>query len=62
MLYRSIPPLKEYILVEAQSIHVEQSAINKEGYWQLKEYSSQEDQLMLESLNVKLLLRDIYDR
>jgi Uma2 family endonuclease len=62
MLYRSIPTLKEYILVEAESIHVEQFAINKEGFWQLKEYSSQEDQLMLESLNVKLLVRDIYDR
>lgn len=62
MLYRAIPTLKEYILVEAESIHVEQFAINKEGLWQLKEFSSQNDQLMLESLNVNLLLRDIYDR
>lgn len=62
MLYRAIPTLREYILVEAESIHVEQFAINKEGLWQLKEYSSQEDQLMLESFNVKLLLSDIYDR
>src|ERR1039457_5155967 len=36
MLYRSIPTLKEYILVEAESIHVEQFEINKEGFWQLK--------------------------
>src|ERR1035441_7396936 len=62
MLYKSIPTLKEYILVEAESIHVEQFAINKEGFWQLKEYSSQEDQLMLESLNVKLDRRSVYDR
>ena len=62
MLYRAIPTLKEYILVEAESIHVEQFAINKEGLWQLKEFSSENDQLMLESVNVNLLLRDIYDR
>ena len=40
MLYRAIPTLKEYILVEAESIHVEQFAINKEGLWQLKEFSN----------------------
>ena len=62
MLYRAIPTLKEYILVEAESIHVEQFAINKEGLWQLKEFSSQDDQLMLESINVNLILKDIYDR
>jgi Uma2 family endonuclease len=62
MLYRAIPTLREYILVEAESIHVEQFAINKEGLWQLKEFSSQDDQLMLESINVNLILKDIYDR
>lgn len=62
MLYRAIPTLKEYILVEAESIHAEQFAINKEGLWQLKEYINPEDQITLESLNISLLLSDIYDR
>ncbi|MEO8413776.1 MAG: Uma2 family endonuclease [Ginsengibacter sp.] len=62
MLCRAIPTLKEYILVEAESIHVEQFAFNKEGLWQLKEFSGQNDQVMLESVNVKLLLGDIYER
>ena len=62
MLYRAIPTLKEYILIEAESIHVEQFAINKEGLWQLKEFSNLEDQIILESLDVKLLLTDVYDR
>jgi Uma2 family endonuclease len=62
MLYRAIPTLQEYILVEAESIHVEQFAINKEGLWQLKEFSSNEDQFILESVDVNLRLRDIYDR
>ncbi|MDQ6844764.1 MAG: Uma2 family endonuclease [Bacteroidota bacterium] len=62
MLYRAIPTLKEYILVEAESIHIEHFSINKEGLWQLKEYSRLDDQLILESLDVKLLLKDVYDR
>jgi Uma2 family endonuclease len=62
MLYRAIPTLKEYILVEAESIHVEQFAINKEGLWQLKEFSNQNDHLILESLDVILPLNEIYDR
>lgn len=62
MFYRAIPTLKEYLLVEAELIHVEKFAINKEGLWELKEYSSPDDQITLESLDVKLLLKDIYDR
>ncbi len=62
MLYRAIPTLKEYILIEAESMHIEQFAINKEGLWQLKEYSNPEDQITSESLDVKLLLKDVYDR
>ncbi|MDQ6890029.1 MAG: Uma2 family endonuclease [Bacteroidota bacterium] len=62
MLYRAIPTLKEYILIEAELIHIEHFAINKEGLWQLKEYSRLEDQLIFESLDVKLLLNDVYDR
>ncbi len=62
MLYRAIPTLKEYILVEAESIHVEQFSINKESLWQLKEFSGIEDHINLESLNLNLMLTDIYDR
>ena len=62
MLYRGIPTLKEYILVEAETIHVEQFAINKDGLWQLKEFSKTTDQLFVESIGAKLLLEDIYDR
>lgn len=62
MLYRAIPTLKEYILVDPESVHIEQFAINKAGLWQLKEYSGLADRLNLESVGVTLLLEDIYDR
>ena len=62
MLYRAIPTLKEYILIESESIHAEHFAINKEGLWQLKEYSDPEDKMSLASLDITLLLKDVYDR
>ncbi len=62
MLYRAIPALKDYLLVDSQSIHVEHFAINKEGLWQLKEYNKIDEEIFIETLNVKLLMEDVYER
>ncbi len=62
MLYRAIPALKNYILVDSESIHVEHFAINKEGLWQLKEHNKIYEEFFIEILNVKLLMKDIYER
>jgi Uma2 family endonuclease len=61
MLYRAIPALKEYILIDSELIHVEHFAINKEGLWQLKEYNKPEEKILIEILGVQLLVGDIYD-
>jgi len=61
MLYRAIPALKEYILIDSESIHAEHFAINKEGLWQLKEYNKPEEKIMIETLNVQLLLQEVYE-
>jgi Uma2 family endonuclease len=60
-LYRAIPSLKDYILVDSKSIHAEHFAINKEGLWQLKEYNKPGEKITIESLNVQLLLEDVYE-
>ncbi|HUC83445.1 MAG TPA: Uma2 family endonuclease [Flavisolibacter sp.] len=60
-LYRDIPTLKEYILIDSQSIAVEAFVINKNGYWELKEYNSLPDLLSLETIGVKLPLKEIYE-
>ncbi len=62
MLYRAIPALKDYLLVDSRSIHVEHFAINKEGLWQLKEHSKINEEIFIETLNMKLPMKDIYDR
>ena len=62
MLYRGIPTLKNYILIDSASIHVEHFAINKEGCWQLVEYNTLEEKIVIESLNIHLPLADVYER
>ncbi len=61
MLYRAIPALKEYILIDSESVHAEHFAINKEGLWQLKEYNKPEENIIIETLKVQLLLQEIYE-
>jgi Uma2 family endonuclease len=62
MLYRAIPALKDYILVDSESIHAEHFAINKEGLWQLKEYNQPGEEIFIETLNLILPLKEMYER
>jgi Uma2 family endonuclease len=61
-LYRAIRTLKEYILIDSESIHAERFAINDEGFWQLKEYNSAEEEIIMTTVNVLLTLKDAYTR
>ncbi len=61
MLYRAIPSLTDYILIESESIHIEHFAINKEGLWQLKEWNKPGEEIFLETVGVKLSLEEIYE-
>jgi Uma2 family endonuclease len=60
-LYRDIPSLKEYVLIDSESINVEVFFINDHNHWELMEYSSIDDQFTLQSLQVKLELKEIYE-
>jgi len=59
-LYRDIPTLKEYILIDSESIGIEVFRINNQGHWELEEYRSQENTLAIQTVNVLLPLADIY--
>jgi len=59
-LYRDIPSLKGYILIDSESINVEAFYINEHGNWELKEYKSIEDSLSINSIQVSLELKEIY--
>jgi Uma2 family endonuclease len=59
-LYRDIPSLKEYILVDTETINIEVFRINKSGHWELEEYKSLLDNLVMPTLSIDLPLKLIY--
>jgi Uma2 family endonuclease len=59
-LYKDIPSLKEYILVDSQKMRIEAWFLNEEGQWELRLYADQETSLFLPSLSLSVPLRDIY--
>jgi Uma2 family endonuclease len=60
-LYRDIPSLKEYVLIDSESINVEFFFLNDHGNWELKEYKSIDDSFTLDSIKVELELKEIYE-
>lgn len=61
MLYRDIPALKEYILVDSERIHIEVFRLNENNHWELEEYNSPEEQLLIKAISEKVSIAEIYD-
>jgi Uma2 family endonuclease len=61
-LYRAIPTLKEYIIIDSQSICIEAFRINARGHWELEEYRSLQQTFSIPSLAIAIPMKDIYDR
>ena len=59
-LYRSIPSLKEYIMIDSESISVEAFFLNKKGNWELNEFSNVRDDLKFNALDISVPLAEIY--
>jgi Uma2 family endonuclease len=60
-LYRDIPALKEYILVDSESINIEAFRINNNNHWELEEYKTVSGELALPSVQVNIPIADIYE-
>ncbi|GGI24841.1 Uma2 family endonuclease [Pedobacter mendelii] len=60
-LYRDIPTLKEYILIDSESISVEAFYLNGKQNWELIEYKETDDALNFVSIGFELALSDIYN-
>lgn len=61
MLYRDIPTLKEYILVNSETIHIEAFRLNAGNHWELEEYRTTAEILQLPSVNISIPLFEIYE-
>lgn len=60
-LYRDIPTLKEYILVDSESIHIEAFRLNENKHWELEEFDAISGNLMITAIHESLLVSDIYE-
>ena len=60
-LYRDIPTLKEYVLADSESIHIEVFRLNETNHWELEEYNSLENLLFIKAIDEKILLSEIYE-
>ena len=61
-LYRSIPTLKEYVLIAQYEKHVEQFSKIDDNKWVLSEYDGDNAVLALSFAPFQITLGDIYDR
>lgn len=59
-LYRDIPTLKEYVLIDSENIGVEAWRINKDKYWELTKYKTLQEMVQLPTVGISLFMQDIY--
>jgi len=60
-LYMDIPTLREYILVDSESIRIEAFRLNEKGRWELQEYRFWNDVLNLPTVQLSIPLFEIYE-
>lgn len=60
-LYRDVPTLKEYILINSEAIGVEAFRLNEKSHWELEEYKGIEDILQIPTLQLSIPLAEVYD-
>lgn len=60
--YRSLPSLREYLLVAQTECRVEQYARQPGNHWLLTEYQDLDACIDLESLGCRLILSEVYER
>ncbi|EAZ89232.1 Uma2 family endonuclease [Crocosphaera chwakensis] len=60
LYYRSIPYLKEYILIDQANYFIEHYTKTENNQWLLKDYQDINDMIKLTSININVKISDIY--
>ncbi len=60
-LYRAIPTLREYILIDPDKINIEAYYINGDNEWALRELNDISASLTIKTVDITLPLADIYE-
>jgi Uma2 family endonuclease len=58
--YRTLPSLKEYLLVDAEKVSIECFRLNEKGFWELHTYQAG-DEIDLSSVDVRLPISSVYE-
>jgi Uma2 family endonuclease len=61
MLYRSIKTLKEYITIDSLSVSAEVCVRQSDNTWLLSEFKQLADKFVISTINMTLLLNDVYE-
>jgi Uma2 family endonuclease len=59
--YRTLPSLREYVLIDQYSMHVEQFAREETGKWILTEYQGAAAVLKFSSIGFEVAFRELYE-
>jgi len=59
--YRSLPSLKDYLIVAQNSVSIEHHTRHADGSWLLRECSRPEEVISLASISVEVRLSDVYE-
>ena len=60
-MYRDIDTLKEYIVVDSESVSVEAFRLNEKGHWELEEYKLLTDSLYMHVIEQFIPIAAIYE-
>ena len=60
-LYREIPTLKEYVLVDSESLSVEIFVLNENNHWELEEYKTDAESFEIKTINTNLSFDEVYE-
>ncbi len=60
-LYRDLPSLREYILIDSEAVSIEAFSINGQGFWELKEYTDAANELYIRTIQLYIQVSDIYE-
>lgn len=60
-LYRDIDSLREYILIDTEKIYAEKHIRNADNSWQLTDYRSIDNVFTIDTVQLSLSLKDIYE-
>jgi Uma2 family endonuclease len=58
--YRSLPSLKEYILISSMEILIERYSRLSTGFWHLRELTNPDDSFLIEAIDFSCPLMDLY--